>query len=66
MQEIERDKEMEKRFRYVIDKHTVWLELVENGVPMACKGVYTGTSKKDCEEWLKSHKKEEFRNAKKS
>ena len=45
--------------QYTIDKNKVWLELIVKGVPMNSKCVYTGTSKKDCLEWVKEKKKNE-------
>lgn len=48
-----------KKIRYSIENKTVWKDLFDTklGCVMNFKGIYTGTSKKDCEKWLKKHKR---------
>lgn len=40
-------------FKYSIYNKNVYLELFYKGVAMNYKRVYTGKSKKDCENWIK-------------
>lgn len=49
-----------KKIRYTIKHNTVWKELYDYTlhVPLNFKGIYKGTSTKDCEKWLSNYKKE--------
>lgn len=49
---------MEDRIiKYSIYKNKVWGDVYYKGVPMNSKVVYSGTSKKDCERWIKENAK---------
>ncbi len=48
-----------KKFRYSISKNRVWKDLVEIKYNLVVNSicVYQGTSKKDCEAWIKNNGK---------
>lgn len=56
-----------KKIKYSIEHNKVFANVIDTRYDLIVNfwGIYTGTSKKDCLEWLKRHKKE-IKDAKKN
>lgn len=50
------EKDLENRkVVYTIYKNKVWREVMYKGVSLALRAVFTGKSKKECENWIKEN-----------
>lgn len=48
-----------KKITYSVENRTVWKNVYDTklGIIVNFIGIYKGSSKKDCEEWLKNYRK---------